>query len=344
MELRDRYTEFKRENPRVRIRDAASRLGVSEAQLVATGCGDTAVRLEGDWKALLSELHRLGRVMVLTRNEAAVHERHGEYVGARFMHGGAIGLLPGPEVDLRLFMRSWSAGFAVTTESPRGALRSFQFFDAQGSAVHKVYLRQPEKLPEWEALVQRWRSEDQSRVQVVKPAADKAAETPDAEIDAEGLREAWRGLRDTHDFHPMLRRFSVSRLQAFRLMGPEWATPVPTDRVQTLLEAASSLEQPIMVFVGNPGCIQIHTGPVENIKVLDAWLNVLDPDFNLHLNTDHVHSAWVVRKPTADGQVTSLEIYNEAGENIALFFGARKPGVPEDEGWRLLVEGLCPGR
>jgi putative hemin transport protein len=46
-----------------------------------------------------------------------------------------------------------------------------------------------------------------------------------------------------------------------------------------------------MVFVGSPGCIQIHSGPVKNIKVMNEWLNVLDPDFNLHVREDLIHSS-----------------------------------------------------
>jgi putative hemin transport protein len=44
---------------------------------------------------------------------------------------------------------------------------------------------------------------------------------------------------------------------------------------------------------------------------------------------DLVASAWVVRKPTVDGIVTSLEVFDADGCEIALFFGERKPGTPE---------------
>src|SRR5256885_1432567 len=69
---------------------------------------------------------------------------------------------------------------------------------------------------------------------------------------------------------------------------------------------------PIMVFVDSGGCIQIHTGPVHNIQPMDTpggaqWINVMDPDFNLHLRCDLIASVWAVQKPTADGVVTSVE-------------------------------------
>jgi putative hemin transport protein len=70
------------------------------------------------------------------------------------------------------------------------------------------------------------------------------------------------------------------------------------------------------------------------------WINVLDDEFNLHLREPGVAGAWLVRKPTKDGVVTSIELYDAAGENIALMFGKRKPGQPEDENWRNLAESL----
>lgn len=96
-----------------------------------------------------------------------------------------------------------------------------------------------------------------------------------------------------------------------------------------------------MVFIGNRGCLQIHTGPVKNIKMFGSeWLNVLDDEFNMHLRDSRVASTWVVRKPTVDGIVTSLEVFDVESNNIAIFFGKRKPGEPEDPAWRGLIETL----
>jgi putative hemin transport protein len=100
----------------------------------------------------------------------------------------------------------------------------------------------------------------------------------------------------------------------------------------------------VMVFGGNPGGIQIHTGPVAKVVVMGPWLNVLDPGFNLHLREDHIASAWLVRKPTSDGLVTSLELFDAAGDTIAMLFGERKPGHAELCAWRELVDGLLGDR
>lgn len=147
-------------------------------------------------------------------------------------------------------------------------------------------------------------------------------------------------MKDTHEFHGLLRKFDVNRTQALRLVGDDLARPVARDSLEKVLHDAAAIGLPFMVFVGNPGLIQIHTGPVRKIAKMGPSINVLDPAFNLHVRTDRIDRAWVVRKPTADGIVTALELYDDAGEQIALLVGARKPGQHENETWRSLVEGL----
>jgi putative hemin transport protein len=102
-----------------------------------------------------------------------------------------------------------------------------------------------------------------------------------------------------------------------------------------------------MIFAGNRGNLQIHQGKVRTVRVLERghtgpehWLNILDPDFNMHMRQDLVDSAWVVKKPTEDGIVTSVELFDKERNLIAQFFGLRKPGIPELEGWKQLIEAL----
>jgi len=73
---------------------------------------------------------------------------------------------------------------------------------------------------------------------------------------------------------------------------------------------------------------------------MGPWINVLDPGFNLHLREDLVTQVWLVKKPTTDGVVTSIELFDAQGEFIAYFFGKRKPGIPETTGWRMLAESM----
>jgi putative hemin transport protein len=335
-DLSTAWAELRRADPKLRIRDAAARLGVSEAELLVTG--RTVTRLRPEWPELLDAFKPLGRVMCLTRNEHAVHERKGFFRDIGFFANGAMGQVVGPDIDLRVFPPQWAAAFAVRDDAETGARDSVQIFGADGLAMLKVFLQPESDCSAFDDLIEEFRADEQGFVpeRVEPPAADH----PDSEIDVERLRADWRALQDTHEFFGLLRKLGVGRVQALRLAGAEFAEPLCTDVAGELLRSAATEKIPIMVFVGNRGCIQIHTGEVEKIVPYGEWINVLDPEFNLHLRESGVASAWLVRKPTRDGWVTSVELFDADGVNVVMFFGRRKPGQPEDENWRGLAEGL----
>lgn len=336
--LARRWAELRADQPKLRIRDAATTLGVSEGALVASRTGDTVVRLRPDWPALLGGLGALGTVMALTRNENAVHEKTGVYPKPEVF--GAMGQFVSEAIDLRLFLSRWRSVYALD-ESKEGGRKSLTVFDVNGTAAHKVFLTDASDAGAYGALVAALTADDQAPGERFEPVIAPPPDKPDAEVDTAGFVAAWDAMRDTHELHGLMRRFGISRVQALRLAGLERARRVATSSLRAALESAAATGQRIMVFVGSPGVIQIHTGPVKRIVPTGPWINVLDDDFNLHARQDGIATAWVVKKPTIDGIVTSLELYDATGTTIALLFGARKPGKPEDPAWRAIVDGLA---
>lgn len=319
---------------KLRSHEAAARLGVSEGTLIASLVGSRAIRLRAA-AAIIAEIPTLGEVTALTRNAACIHEKNGPYRQVSFQ--GKSGLVLGGDIDLRLFPAHWHHAFAVFDQTDHGIHRSLQFFDAHGVSVHKIHQRAPTDTAAFDRLIETWRSEDQTPEMAVLPPSPPVTDRPDAQIDDDELRRQWAALQDTHDFFTLLRRLNVGRRQALRLAGPDFARRVATAAAARVLDAARATATPIMVFVGNPGCIQIHSGIVENIGSTGPWLNVMDPGFRLHLRQDMIADAFVVRKPTTDGDVTSLELFDAGGFCLAQLFGTRKPGTPERTDWRAIV-------
>jgi len=336
--LATQWRDLLEAEPKLRIRDAADRLGVSEANLLELSLGRGVTRLSGSLTDLFGRVGELGRCMALTRNEAAVHERTGEYQEISF--GGHGGLVLGPDIDLRLFPKKWSTAYAVIDEEAKPTRRSLQFFDKNGLAAHKIYLRDEEKVEAFNALVSDFSEEGAAGLTYFEPRKPAKDERPDVEIDISGFQEAWLGMKDTHDFFMICHKFGVSRTQALRLAPEGHALEVANHSFRNALEKARDGELPIMVFVSSAGVIQIHTGPVKKLMEYGDWFNVMDPDFNLHVLETAIASTWIVRKPTEDGIVTSLELFDAEGESILLMFGARKPGKPELPEWTRLTEEL----
>jgi putative hemin transport protein len=326
-------------NPKMRERDLAGQLGISEAELVAAHCGDGVLRVEPRVNDLLAGLEAVGEVMALTRNESAVHEKIGVY--DKVVAGAQSAMVLGENIDLRIFPKSWAHGFAVEKRDGGEIRRSLQFFDASGEAVHKVHLRPASSLYAYQKLVAELASADQSQSLSTGPVEEREdLETPPSAGAFEELKERWSKLTDVHQFFGMLRALKLSRRQAVRMIGNDYAWQIDNDAVVAMLNHAAQDAIPIMCFVGNRGCIQIHSGPVLNIKPMGPWINILDETFHMHLRTDHIAEAWAVRKPTKDGHVTSIEAYGADGKMIVQFFGKRHEGQGERDDWRFLAENL----
>src|SRR5690606_32164577 len=208
------------ENPKMRERDLAAQLGVSEAELVAAHCGEGVQRIEPRVNDLLLGLESVGEVMALTRNESAVHEKIGVY--EKVQPGPHATVLLGEQIDLRVFPKIWAHGFAVEKRDGDEIRRSLQFFDEAGEAVHKVHLRPASNLYTYQKLVAEFSSSDQSPTVALKAVAASEPDPGEAGS-AEDLRARWASMTDVHQFFGMLKTLKLSRHQAVRMIGDDFA-------------------------------------------------------------------------------------------------------------------------
>jgi len=336
-ELRAAYAAYMAEHPGTHRRDAARALGVTEANLLVATVDDV-VRLDDNrWADLVAALPRLGRVKTMTRNEEMVIEETGVYDGIEFF--GQVGQGVAPGFDLRIFLARWGAAFAVREETPRGTRRSIQIFDTAGASVHKCFIESDEGVAAFDQLVAEFRAAEQPGSVEFTPFPPKTFR-PVEEIDQEAFRKEWDGMKDTHDFFGLLGRYRIKRTDGMRIAGKERAEQVQSDCFEKFLELVSEAGLSVMIFIGNPGMIQIYHGPVNRVVRARGWLNILEPNFNLHAKDEAIAEAWIVRKPVPEGYVTSLELYNAAGEEVAIIFSNREDGVEESDAWRQLLASL----
>lgn len=325
-------------DPRLRARDVAEKLGISEAELLLVDPANRVTLLAGEWLEMVGDLATLGPVMALTRNEEAVIEKVGTYGKPSGSHKAAV-IINGT-IDLRLFTSRWHLAAAVEVGEGDATRRSIQFFDQHGVAMHKVHAKPETDLAAFAAYVARWKAPVQPHELTLEPAP--VSERPaDIDLDVPAFREAWLGMRDVHEFFGIIKKFGVPREQALREVGPDLCQPVPVSTFREALNHAATTGLSIMIFVGSPGCIEIHTGPISRVEIMGPWLNILDPGFNLHLREDLIASAYALRRPTAETWLHSIELYNANGEHVLIMLGERKAHDPELPEWTALVEKLA---
>ena len=331
-----KYQAFKTQNPGKYARDIAAEFGISEAELTFARLGHDAVRLHEDARAILAALEAVGDTKCICRNEYAVHEQLGRFTNQHL--SGHAGLVLNPRaLDLRLFMSQWASAFHLREQNERGERQSIQFFDHQGDAILKVYATPQTDRSAWEALAARFVVEDAQPL-VIKPAEPQQYASS---ADRETLEQEWRAMTNVHQFFGILKKHRLSRPQAFRLVSDELARRVSNDALAQLLETVQRDGNEIMIFVGNRGCVQIFTGALEQVTPMKGWLNVFNKAFTLHLREGDIAESWITRKPTADGHVTSLELFAADGTQIAQLYGQRLEGQPEQAQWRVQLEALA---
>ncbi|PRX33698.1 putative hemin transport protein [Meinhardsimonia xiamenensis] len=328
---------YREKHPEMRARDAADSLGIAEAQLVAAGVGHGTTRIAAHPDRIIPAVERLGEVMALTRVDACVHEKVGAYGNYRPGEHAAMTLTE--NIDLRIFPTHWVHAFAIETETAQGPRRSLQIFDAAGDAVHKIHLRDGSDHAAWRDIVDELALPEQSdRLDASpRPPAEGAISRPDK---ADILRAEWAKLTDTHQFLRLCAKLRMNRLGAYRIAGEPLARPLDPHCVDGMLTAVRDAGIEVMIFVGNRGCIQIHTGPVRNLRPMGPWQNIMDPGFNLHLRRDKVAELWAVTKPTRRGPAVSVEAFDAQGGLIFQIFGVGKEGRDSRPAWGRIVSAL----
>jgi len=317
--------------------DLADSLGVAEAQLLAARTGDRVTRIDAHPDRLVPRLCELGEVMALTRNDHVVHEKIGTY--ANFHPGDHAAMVLTEDIDLRIFPRHWVHAFAVETGHADTLRRSVQVFDAAGTAVHKVFLRPGSDAEAWLNLAADLATAPQDDWLAFDAKAPPEAPRGDP-AKADILRAEWARMTDTHQFLRLVSKLKMNRLGAYRIAGAPRAVALAPAAVDDLLAALAGTGVEVMVFVGNAGCIQIHSGPIDTLKPVGPWQNVMDPGFNLHLRRDRVAEVWLVDKPTRRGAALSVEAFDADGGLILQVFGLRKDDADHVPAFRAIADAL----
>lgn len=179
-DIRHRFAALRTEGRR--HKDAAEALGLAEGAAIAAHAGAegplSVTPLRGPWLDLLKALEPCGPLLALTRNTSTVHEKTGVYekIGGS---GGHVAIALGADIDLRLFLQHWHAGFAVT----EGQSLSLQFFDAHGVAVHKIFAREATDRAALQAVIAAHAAP--GLVVAFTPAEAKKPSRPDDQVDAD---------------------------------------------------------------------------------------------------------------------------------------------------------------
>lgn len=333
------WKALKSQNPSIKNYDAAQKLGISELALLLSQLDQGVTLLNDEAGEQLKAVETLGEVMALTRNHTMIHASTGVY--KKLSIHKTMGLAFG-DIDLRIFLTQFKFSLAVDASLSARNVASLQFFNSEGVAVHKVFLTKNSNHEAYENLVTNFKAQQSESAVEIKPVEAKSLldSAEDIGLDLTAFEQDWSELKDVHHFMALLKKHKIERVPAYRAINDELALELKPDAFKQALELAHERQLSIMVFVGSPGLVQIYTGNIENINDAQDYFSVDAKQFALHAKLAEIDSVWRVRKPSRDGVISSLEVFNSQGEQLLLLFGERKEGEAEQEKWQQLLEDV----
>jgi putative hemin transport protein len=299
-ELTTRWRRLREDDPFVSIPDAANRLEVVEAELVASLCGTGVLRLDRAFGDFVRALPGLGRVRAITRNAHAAIETRGTYPDPAAGCAGAAGA-----IGARFFLEQWRHGYAVDDETTGERASGVFFYDGRGKAVHELHVEPDTDRRKLAQLLDLFACFDQS------PGDEFVFASP----------------------HLLVPRCDL----AAWLRHAEEARPIGVAAVSEVLQMARCEALPVSIAVHSPGVVQRFSGLLHDVAHVDGRVLLEAAWIRAWVALRGVVEAWVVCSPSLDGPVMSIELIDADSRVVFSVSGARWPGMPEPSLWREIL-------
>ena len=257
--LKQQWAELlqKPEHQKIRIKDAADILNVSEAELLSTNIGENTHFLKiSNWLQLFKEFAALGPMMYLVRNDYAVHEMTIPINNVQ--QETDVILLWNKKGHIKITEPCLKYAFYTSGMARGNKIYSIQIFDSDGTAILKIYLKN-EELEKFKEIKNQHEREYDYELQKMEKHTSNSTN------------------RDKSD---------QERL--------EWVIK-DNFSIKKYLEDIAINKTKISIRISNDGAESMYSGTIKNVIHKFGWLNIMDPTFNLHVKDMQINEIWTTK-------------------------------------------------
>lgn len=327
------WKAFQKANPHLSLQEAATQLGVSEAELLATHSGENCTCLRPEFKALLPELRQLAEVTTTTENSVLIHELNGSFGKCHFDEDHAWFCQSNLHNCYQL--ANWKYVYVVY-EQHRPAL---QFFNQYGQAVHKISPTNDRNMAAWYELITIYRTPQQRQHIWVEHAPQHSSPQnpiPNPQL----LRQAWQQLRNAQAIPSLLQQYGGYHPHIYRALGKEYAHPVDSDVIKNLLYQLANQPIPVKISGMNDGAAQVFDGKLHTLIQTGAWLQVMGHKFKLQLRNEALGEVWYTRYLSKQGWQYSVSALDQQGQEVLAITPSCKHNSAQATRWTQTLQQL----
>jgi len=291
--LKKEFISFKNNqaNKKLRIRDIAHKLGVSEAELLSTQIDNQNIKYLKilNYKSFFKNLFQSKKVMLLIRSDFIVHEKVVNCDELKY-EKDLISFKNKENNDLTFFnTKDIINVFFENKLHQNKPLLSFQFFDGNGDAILKIFLK----------------SKDYG---IFNEIAKKHIEDYDFNLQKNKQNKA---IQNNVTFE---KKYNKNKCKI-----------VKTDHLilRYILENISKLKIPIQLHAFGNSSKQYHFGLAKNIMDFGPWINVIDKKFNIHAMESKLTNSHIIIDENKVSKTYHIEFLDNKN-NLILYIGSIK--------------------
>ena len=256
--LKEKWADLVSANKKIRIRDAAKQLNVSEAELLSTSISKDIFLLSiKDYSSFFKEILCLDKIMLLIRSDFVVHEKIIDAKSVEIKNNNFIYKDRDSTHLLNFDTNLFKYSFYESRKNQKINLKSFQFFNSHGNAVLKIYLKGDN-------------SKKFSEI-ALKHKIKHSFELPSSGNCSSKLQNL--NLKNDVDlyFKNISKEFKKTKCD------------LKKNPLREILINASKSQTPIQIHALGLGTIQYHKDTIKKVIDYGPWINIIDKNFNLHV-------------------------------------------------------------
>jgi len=315
-------------------REAKKILGVTELDIVDQQLGVSSVALKTSFLGIVNSLSSLGYTTTEVYNNVAVQECRGFYMATACEDTINIIMANAKEAGIKLLLDSWQCIYAVRKLTELGYRYSFQIFDKNGSVVQKIFMRSQSNFYAYQDIVNNYKDSFCKNT----PIINKVVSNIYKEVDVRELILDWRKAKSISHAEELTKKYKLSYQEIYRYIGDVYAEELPVKKLEVIMEQVTERNMPMSFYTFNNGASQYYSGTLDSAYASGDYLYCIAADFSLKILETGIANAWLVRKATSGGIVTSLEFYDSYGSQLLKVHGQYDSHYGESIHWKRLAE------
>lgn len=289
------------------------------------------IPLKTNFIAIFEHLAKLGKVSTTLFSNSLNHTVQGKFAD---MHSRNNTLMHfHPNIDTRLFTAKWR--YVYATEQDK--IVCLHFFSRYGDLIYRVCSTSLEQYPQLKKFISKYASKETSSPDITESFTKPKHAKP---INKELLTEQWATMTNVHQASKIFKYNGNDPITVYTALGKNYALKISAVKLIDFFSIIAKHQLNLMMFSRNYAAVQCYVGSISKLICFDGKIEISITDFNFIMRVSQLGDIWLITKPTDNGFVNSINIFDKTGNENLILTDKRTKSEPESDSWLKSIQQI----